>query len=127
MNDYVKNFLTKTIEQFKNDAPGDFITRWLPLGCDDSNNLLGIVCGWADGFDNESLASWNARGTRRIYMKFAIIPDNSIMREYDIDWAIPFNEKTGDIYGDEIPISNNDYDIEYLLSAYNSYILNCNN
>lgn len=122
MNDYVMDFLTKTIEQFKNDAPGDFITRWLPLGYDDSNNLLGIVCGWSEGFDEEETQLWNVRGSRRIYMKFAIIPNNSIMREYDIDWLMPYDEETGETDDTEIPISNNMYDINWLLEAYKRYI-----
>ena len=118
----IKNWLTETINAYKEDSCDDAITRWYVLDIDDKGNDLAIVCGWTDGFEDNGIRDWNEDGEYRLYMKFAYQPRISLMQEYDIDWLMPYDEETNEVDDTEVPISDNIEDIKWLLEAYERYI-----
>lgn len=50
--------------------------------------------------DYDNIGDW------RLYAKVAYKSVFSIMDDYDIDWTMPYNKKTGEIAFDEIEITN---------------------
>ena len=87
------------------------------LGQDD-NNDWAIVLGWQDGYEEDKNDDCT-NGTYRICLKLAYQPINSMLQcDYDIDWLLPCNPKTGDIYESEYsiyPNSNIALYVHYLL------------
>lgn len=72
---------------------GDPYTTWyVPIGEYDGNT-------WAVVF-----AFMDYDGEQKLYGKIAYQPKNSVMGEYDIDWVIPYNSETGEIWDTEIEI-----------------------
>ena len=118
----IKKWLTETINAYKEDSCDDAITRWYVLDTDNNGNDLAIVCGWTDGFEDNSIRDWNEDGEYRLYMKFAYQPRTSLMQEYDIDWLMPYDEESNEVDDTEIPISDNMDDIKWLLEAYERYV-----
>lgn len=118
----IKKWLTETIDAYKRDCCNDKITRWYILDTDDKGNNLAIVCGWTDGFEDNGIKDWNEDGECRLYMKFAYQPKTSLMKEYDIDWLMPYDNVTNEVDDTEMPISDNMEDIKWLLEAYERYI-----
>ena len=68
----IKNWLTETINAYKEDSCDDAITRWYVLDTDDKGNDLAIVCGWTDGFEDNGIRDWNKDGEYRLYMKWTL-------------------------------------------------------
>ena len=118
----IKNWLTETINAYKQYSYDNAITSWYVLDTDDKGNYLAIVCGWTDGFEDNGIKDWNENGEYRLYMKFAYQPRTSLMQEYDIAWLMPYNEETNEVDDTEIPISDNMDDIKWLLKAYERYV-----
>lgn len=69
-----------------------------------------IVISWMD-YDNN--------GDFRLCAKVAYQSIFSLMSEYDIDWTMPYNKKTGDIVFDEIEITN--YPSESFKTLYDQW------
>lgn len=84
------------------------------LDTDDNGNDWAIVMAYMDyDGDGESL-----------YAKMAYQPSNSIMQcDYDIDWLIPYDEKTGEVWDTELSVdsSNAESVINWLLDYYEEY------
>ena len=73
-------------------------TAWFKLFRDyDEGRTYSIVMTQRDSEDEE-------RGNE-VVAKVASIADNSGMREYDMDFEMPYDKKTGDVWDTEIPIA----------------------
>lgn len=74
-------------------------TCHLHLGTDDNNNDWAIVMAYMD-YDGDG---------ERLYAKLAYQPSNSIMQcDYDLDWIMPYDENTGDVWDTEIEVCSPD-------------------
>ena len=96
---------------------------WI-LGRDENNNNWAIVLGYADGFEEDEADEY-MDGTYRLCVKLAYQSNKSIMQcDYDIDWLMPYDEKSGFVDNTEQPIYL-DIDIEetidWLLNCYSNY------
>lgn len=72
-------------------------TYRLLLGYDDKGRDWGIVLAWQDGFDSEKDSEFVLNKTYRICGKVAYIEGNSMMSEYDMDWIMPYDKRTGEV------------------------------
>lgn len=78
------------------------------------NVNIALVIGWQNGFD-ESEQDSCSDGTWRICAKIGYQPSNSIMQcDYDMDWNMPWDKKTGDCIDSEFPIYENTDLVEVL-------------
>ena len=106
----LKNWLTETIDFYK-DTQNRNVTSWFCFKPSkrDKENMPAIVTGFIKEIDEP-------------YMKFAIQGRYSIMQEYNVNWFMPFDAMTGEVDDSEIPLSDDDDDIEFLLRAYKRYL-----
>lgn len=58
-----------------------------------------MVFAWQDGFGDKYDDSQYHRGEYRICGKLAY--NDSYMKEYDMDWLMPYDEDTGEVYDTE--------------------------
>ena len=66
------------------------------LSTDDKGNDWAIVMSYMD-YDDD--------GNESLYAKLAYQPSNSIMQcDYDIDWLMPYDEETGELYDTELSV-----------------------
>lgn len=95
-----------------------------PLGVDNRGNDWAIVLGWNDGFDLEEKDEYSD-GEWRLCVKLAYQPGNSLMQcDYNWDWLMPYDEKTGDVDDTEFylrPGVNTKEIIYYMLKWYSEY------
>lgn len=96
----VKEF-TSALEEMKRTKSNG--TYYWKLDNDDNNNVWAIVLGWNDGFDEDETDDC-MDGTYRLCTKLAYQSSNNIMKEYDIDWLMPYDEKTGEVDDTEVSI-----------------------
>lgn len=117
------------IEDFKRavkdmrENHSDVTYHWY-LHTDDNDNDWAIVLGWQDGFESDETDDC-MYGTCRLCSKVAYQPSNSIMQEYDIDWLMPYDEESGEVYDNEVSIysdTNLEDVIIWLLKCYESYL-----
>lgn len=85
-------------------------TRFHIFGRDDEN-VWAIVFAWSDGYDESSL----------ITGKVAYQHINSIMQEYDIDWIMPYDKRTGEVWDNEVCVGN-EKDLQWLIDIANQYL-----
>lgn len=101
-------------------------TYWWYLSTDENDNDWAIVLGWSDGFGEPNEIDDCVKENCRLCVKLAYQPCKSLMREYDIDWTMPYNEETGEVDDNEISIYP-DTDlkgiIDELLKCYESYLV----
>jgi hypothetical protein len=114
----IKEF-TEAVQEMRRTH--EYTTYWWCLDDDDKGNTWAIVLGWADGFEEDHDDN-NLDGTWRICAKLAYQPWNSAMQcDYDVDWLMPYDDKTGEVDDNEISIyPNTDLAgvIEWLLKHY---------
>ena len=97
--------ITKAIKEMRSSH--DNGTYHWYLGQDKDNNDWAIVLGWQDGYEEDKNDDCT-NGTWRICIKLAFQPSNSMLQcDYDIDWLMPYDKKTGDVYDTEYPIYPN--------------------
>lgn len=61
----------------------------------DERNIWAIVLGWKD----------DDYGMTDLHAKLAYQPTNSLMQcDYDIDWLMPYDEKSMEVYDNEVTI-----------------------
>ena len=89
----IKSEIIKQLN-FLFDDQDHSVTCWVPLGTDGENDWA-VVLAWMD-YDNND--AWEVFG------KVAYQPKNSMMQEYDMDWTIPYDEKTGEVLYSELAI-----------------------
>lgn len=100
-NALLKEFTEAVQEMRRTHGSG---TYWWWLGEDNKGNNWAIVLGWADGFEKYPNDD-NLDGTWRICAKCAYQSKNNVMQcDYDIDWDMPYDEETGEVDDNEIPI-----------------------
>lgn len=80
-------------------------TRWITLKKDSRGREWALVLAWCDDFDDEGQSDF-IRGTYRICGKIAY--NNSYMKEYDMDWLMPYDEETGEVNDTETSIGGYD-------------------
>ena len=103
--DMLTEQIFKAIEEIKNSHCMG--TYYWSIGEDDKNNNWAIVLGWSNGFEEEPDDDFS-KETWRLCLKLAYQPSNSLLQcDYDIDWLLPCNPKTGDIYEAEYPMYPN--------------------
>lgn len=68
-----------------------------------------IVLAWMD-YDNN--------GDWRLYAKLGYKSIFSLMDEYDIDWTMPYDKRTGEVLYDEIELTVSYIDFEYLYESW---------
>lgn len=117
----IKEFTNAVLDMRKNHHNGTY--HWL-LDTDDNGNDWAIVLGWSDGFEEDPTDDCTD-GTYRLCAKLAYHPHNSIMQcDYDVDWLMPYDEKTGEVYDNELSIFPNSSTYEtvnWLLRCYLNY------
>lgn len=108
--------ISKAIKEMRTSH--DNGTYYWYLGQDDNNNDWAIVLGWQDGYEENKNDDCTV-DTWRICIKLAFQPSNSMLQcDYNIDWLLPYNPKTGDVYEAEYsiyPNSNIALYVHYLL------------
>ena len=67
-------------------------THMMYLPANDPDNDWALVMSWMD-YDED--------GHPQIYGKIAYQPKNSGMQEYDIDWLMPYDKETGEVFDTE--------------------------
>lgn len=96
-----------TSDQLKNAA--DYLASTKEQGgcyhwkvCSQGDKDIAIVLGWTDGFDkNDPAKDKYQDDTWRLAVKVGYQPSNSMMQcDYDIDFNLPYNPDTGDVYDD---------------------------
>lgn len=103
-DDFIKNFanVARELAQLKEGC-----CHWL-LETDNNGNEWSIVLGWQDGYE-ENKEDEASDGTWHLCAKVAYQPRNSIMQtDYDIDWVMPYDEDSGDVWDTDITVYLND-------------------
>lgn len=91
-------------------------TYWVELGYDDKNTYACVMC-WCDK-DNAEYFGYEDEADF-VLAKIAFCPDNSAMNEYDIDWLMPYDEDTGEVWDTELQISSSDWsDADWLAEEW---------
>lgn len=91
-------------------------TYWVKLGYDDKNTYACVMC-WCDK-DNAEYFGYEDEADF-VLAKIAFCPDNSAMNEYDIDWLMPYDEDTGEVWDTELQISSSDWsDADWLAEEW---------
>ena len=76
--------------------------HWKVYTNTDDNKDISIVLGWTDGFNkNDPNKDKYQNDTWRLAVKVGYQPSNSMMQcDYDVDFNLPYNPDTGDVYDD---------------------------
>ena len=101
----IKQEIKNTIKTALANGP-DNTTYWVTLDTVDGNTWA-VVFGWVDGFEDGA----------HLCGKIAYAPKNSVMTEYDMDWLMPYDEETGEVYDTEIS-DPSDSDIDWWLNEW---------
>ena len=81
----------------------------------DGGTGLFIVLGWSDGYDTAPAGTPNADGTWRINSKIAYQHSNNAMQcDFDVDWNMPYNPKTGDVDDTSTEVSATEDEVKRL-------------
>ena len=89
------DFLTSSIKWLNDEKCGCCFQK---VAETDGGTGLLIVLGWQDGYDKAEPNTPNADGTYRICAKIAYQHSNNAMQcDFDVDWYMPYNKKTGDV------------------------------
>ena len=107
----VKEIKKSVIEQIKylQDSKDHEATCWVNLGYnEEGDKKFAIVLAWMD-WDN--VEEW------KIYGKVAYVPYNSGMFEYDIDWLMPYDKETGEVWDTETEANDSDV-IDWWIKNY---------
>lgn len=87
------------------------------LDTDDNGNDWAIVMAYMD---------YDGDGNEKLYAKMAYQPSNSIMQcDYDIDWLMPYDNETGEVWDTEVAVYSADYAeeiVNWLIRNYEEYM-----
>lgn len=85
------------------------------VACTDKGTVLCIVVGWEDGFEEAPAGTPRADGTWRICAKLAYQHANNVMQcDYDVDWLMPYDPKTGDVDDTSTEVDGSRHDVKWL-------------
>lgn len=100
------------------------LTTYFTIETDVLGREWGIALGWMDGFDEQE-DSFGKVGDTELCGKVAYLMPRSLMTEYDMDWTMPYDLKTGEVYDTETSFAVTDGNpesitdgVEYLLNSY---------
>lgn len=68
---------------------------------EDCRNKWYITAGWMEGFDPDDTGC-----RERLCAKIAYVPNNSLLRDYDYDFMMPYDEKTGEVWDTEVSLES---------------------
>lgn len=68
---------------------------------EDHRNEWFLAAGWMEGFDPDDTGC-----RERLCVKIAYVPNNSLLRDYDYDFLMPYDEKTGEIWDTEVSLES---------------------
>jgi len=106
----IASFANAVSEVEENHFEGTY--HW-HLGSDDNGNDWAIVMAYMDYNDN---------GNEELCAKLAYQPSNSIMQcDYDIDWLMPYDEESGEVWYTELPVysaDNAEEIVNWMLNYY---------
>ena len=93
-------------------------TWYWEIGHDDEK-MYCLVLGFASGYypnENEFTDEYG----QHLAMKWGAISNRSAMAEYDMDFEMPFDEETGDVWDSETSVSGFDArsDVQYVLDDF---------
>ena len=121
IDEKMKQDIKKAIYELKK-SKDTTITYYFTFEIDEYSRRWAIVLAWKGDYE-EYYSEW-CYGEYRIAMKLAFQPTNSIMQEYDIDWTMPWDEKTGYVDDCETSIDceeDIDSNIDYLFKTWERY------
>lgn len=114
-------FITNFTEAINNMIEHKIGCNYWWLETDNQNNNWAIVLGWSDGFE-EDINDKLCNGSYHLCAKIAYQPKTSVMQcDYDIDWTMPVDEVTGDVWDTNVSINmGDDYKgvIDWLLGQF---------
>lgn len=111
----IADAIIKRVKEVESDRDPQ-ATYWVELGYDDKNTYACVMC-WCDK-DNAEYFGYEDEADF-VLAKIAFCPDNSAMNEYDIDWLMPYDEETGEVWDTELQISSSDWsDAEWLAEKW---------
>ena len=101
---------------------GDAYPTWHWFLTSDNKYDYELVLGFAGGFEpneNEFVDSYGDG----LCMKWARIPKNSVMNEYDIDYEMPYDKVTDDVWDSENSVASYDETdtVEWLIKDFKEY------
>ena len=111
-----------TPEWTPEDIPVGFYEAYANFYSDDDEYDYELVLGFSSGFEPNSSEFVDSNGDG-LCLKWARIKKNSAMNEYDIDYEMPYDEVTGDVWDSENSV--NSYDetntVEWLIKDFTEY------
>lgn len=111
----ITDAIIKRVKEVESDRDPQ-ATYWVELGYDDKNTYACVMC-WCDK-DNAEYFGYEDEADF-VLAKIAFCPDNSAMNEYDIDWMMPYDEETGEVWNTELQISSSDWsDADWLAEEW---------
>lgn len=108
-NNILTEDIMKVVESAR-DAKDPTYTYFYYLDNDDPMNDWAIVFCWVEEGEGDDKSVG-------VIGKVAYQPKNSLMQEYDIDWVMPYDEITGDVWDTEIFVDCPD-DVDWLLKNW---------
>lgn len=88
------------------------VCTWMSyLPARDPKNIWAVVTAWMD---------WDNDGNWQLYAKVAYQPLTYLLKDYDTDWLMPYDEDTGLVWDTEIAIDTKDpkEDVDWLLEQW---------
>lgn len=105
--DKMRKDVRETIEKYASRKIDIGVTTYFRLHYDwNRDEIWALVIGMGEGFEQVDKNNPYDFGDMRICGKIAYQPANSWMKEYDIDWLMPYDDETGFVDDTECSIEN---------------------
>lgn len=97
-------------------------TYFWRIGCSYSYGWY-ITAGWQGGYDPDEGGC-----TDRLCMKIAYISEHSMLMEYDYDFLMPYDDKTGGVWDTETSLSSSPVafsvynDLQWMMKEFNKMV-----
>ena len=121
------NKLAKQVNNAIKDAvkyvdSGKAYPTWHWLLASDGDYNYELVLGFGSGFEPNENEFTDSNGDG-LCLKWARISKRSAMNDYDIDYEMPYDEKTGDVWDSELPVADYDMtnDVKWLVKDFEKY------
>lgn len=101
---------------------GDAYPTWhWEIGHDDEK-MWCLVLGFADGFEPNDDEFTDSDGMH-LALKFGAISNRNVMYEYDMDFEMPYDAETGEVWDSEVTIDsfNATSDVKYVLDSFEEF------
>lgn len=121
------NKLAKQVNNAIKDAvkyvdSGKAYPTWHWYLTSDGDYNYELVLGFGSGFEPNENEFTDSNGDG-LCLKWARISKRSAMNDYDIDYEMPYDEKTGDVWDSELPVADYDMtnDVKWLVKDFEKY------